>query len=123
MSYIWDTAPACLIFSNAVSLEGLLDSAVDGNHGNREFDIKDPAPGPLEACETQEVSAAVAAFVNSLGEREREIVSSIYWRGETQTEVARRLGVSKMAVSKAVSKIAQRGRRLLAAYRTSILMN
>jgi RNA polymerase sigma factor (sigma-70 family) len=123
MSYIWDTAPACLAFCTAVSLEELLDGALDGNESGWKLDIKDPAPGPLEACETHEVAAAVASFVNSLGEREREIVSSIYWRGESQTEVARRLGVSKMAVCKALSKIVQRGRRHLALFRTAILMN
>ena len=123
MSYIWDTAPAYLPFRTAVSLDRLLDGAVDSNEGGRKFDIEDPACGPLAACEAAETGAAVAAFVKSLAERDREIVRSIYWIGETQTEVAHRLGVSKMAVSKAVSKIIELGRRRLAVYRSCILMN
>jgi DNA-directed RNA polymerase specialized sigma subunit len=42
--------------------------------------------------------------------------------GETQTEVAQYLGVSKMAISKAMAKIAGRGRRRLAPFRASDVM-
>lgn len=123
MAYIWDAAPAWLAFSTGVSLEQLLEGGLDGDESFRKIDIKDPAPGPLQTFEIHEVGAAVAAFVDSLGAREREIVDSIFWRDETQTDVARRLVVSKMAVSKALSKILRNGRRRLAVYRTSILMN
>jgi DNA-directed RNA polymerase specialized sigma subunit len=49
-----------------------------------------------------------------LSDRERYIVGQIYWHGATQTDVAQRLGLSKMAVSKAVARIHDRGRLALA---------
>jgi DNA-directed RNA polymerase specialized sigma subunit len=125
MTYVWDAAVPSVVYGAIVSLDsfGLGFSATDSDDGSDEtLDIADPSPGPLGACEAEEVHVAVSVFVRSLAPRDREIVRRLFWLGETQTEVAQYLGVSKMAISKAMAKIAGRGRRRLAPFRASDVM-
>jgi RNA polymerase sigma factor (sigma-70 family) len=99
-----------------VSLDKLIDERLDET-GTSSFDYPDPSPGPEELLERTQASAAVSAFVASLTPRDQEIVQRVFWRGETQTAVANRFRVSKMAISKAMAKISARGRQALAPYR------
>lgn len=125
MSHIWDTAAPSVVYGQAVSLDGLLAAPSAGDGGDSPadpFDIANPAPGPLDACEAEEAHVAVGTFVRSLASRDREIVFRLFWLGQTQTEVARYLGVTKMAVSKAMAKIAGRGQRRLAPFRACVIM-
>ena len=78
--------------------------------------ISDGAPSVVSQLAWVETKAIVRRFVNALPERDREIVRRVFWDGETQTAVAADLGVSKMAVSKVISKITKRGREDLPQY-------
>lgn len=78
--------------------------------------ISDGAPSVVTQLARVETKAIVRRFVNALPTREREIVRRVFWDGETQTAVAADLGISKMAVSKVISKITKRGREALPRY-------
>jgi RNA polymerase sigma factor (sigma-70 family) len=88
----------------------------DGQEVSRANLISDGAPSVVTQLARVETQAIVSQFVNALPKREREIVRRVFWDGETQTAVAADLGVSKMAVSKVISKITKRGREALPRY-------
>ncbi len=103
------------VFSPAISLDALVDQReADGGPA---FDVADDAPSTEDLIAAAEGIDAVRAFVQRLSVRDREIVESHFWRGETQTEIAARQGVSKMAVCKAVARICRLGREQLADHR------
>jgi RNA polymerase sigma factor (sigma-70 family) len=101
-----------------ISLDAL---AADAGERHLPFDFADPAPGVDEQIERAEAVGAIHQFIRALTQREQEIVWRIYWLGETQTAVASRFGVSKMAVSKTMNKISARGRTALKAYEHHVL--
>jgi biotin operon repressor len=47
----------------------------------------------------------------------------MFWDGVSQTEVARELDVSKMAISKMLAKLRAKGRTALSAYNLKYLTN
>lgn len=95
------------VFAPVLSLESMPEAGAE---------IVDPEPLPDEHLERQEVRLAVSSFVKSLPPRDQEIVRQLFWDGRSQAEVAANLNVSKMAVSKAMTRIVKRGRTALAAY-------
>lgn len=101
-----------------VSLDSLVDDGLDET-GASTFDYLDPSPGPDEQFELVEASVAISTFVASLKPRDQEIIRRVFWRGESQTFVAKQLGVSKMAISKAVARICTKAQQALTPYRYS----
>lgn len=122
MTYVWDAAAPGSAFGTIVSLDVLLAEFHGRDGATASFDIEDRSTTALEACEAEEACAAVGAFVKSLRPRDREIVFRIYWLGQTQADVARGLGVTRMAISQAMAKVAKLGRRRLASFRTCTLL-
>lgn len=103
-------------FAPVLSLDALTDQ-LDAD-GRKRFDIKEESvPEPASAVETDQARIAVRQFVNALPRRDQMIVIRHYWLGESQTEIAADLGVSKMAISKALAKVMRLGREHLVAYR------
>jgi RNA polymerase sigma-B factor len=103
------------VFAPILSLDAL--TACDDANGGPSFDIPDEAPHPDAQLEEVEGRAAVNDFVDSLPPRDQEIVKRLFWQDETQTEIAARFGLSKMAISKAMGRIAKQGRATLADHR------
>ena len=85
----------------------------DGQEVARVNLISDGAPSVVAQLASLETEVLVRQFVETLPRRDRDIVRRVFWDGETQTAVAADLGVSKMAVSKAISRITKRGRDVL----------
>lgn len=103
------------VFAPVLSLEEL-SSRLDPETGHATFDIPDTAP-PVDAqLETTEAIEAVTHFVDELAARDREIVRRIFWGDQTQTQIAADYGISKMAISKVMARIAKQGRQALAPY-------
>jgi RNA polymerase sigma factor (sigma-70 family) len=109
-------------FAPVLSLEEL-SSRLDPESGHATFDIPDTGPQPEAQLEHGEAHAAVLRFVDCLPPRDREIVRRLFWDDETQTEIAADFGVSKMAISKAMARIARQGRIALADHEKHTLMN
>ena len=99
-------------FAPTLSLDELY-AGPDLRPGEQDFDIIDESPLVDKAIEQAEARCAV----------NQEIVHGVFWRGLTQTEVASRLKVSKMAISKALARIGRIGRSALADLGNSALIN
>ncbi len=84
--------------------------------------IADPAPDGEELVERAEARSAIHRFLGTLRPRDREVVQRIFWNDESQADVARVLRVSGAAISKRMSRIAERGRDALAMLRESVLL-
>jgi DNA-directed RNA polymerase specialized sigma24 family protein len=110
------------VFAPVLSLEELA-SRLDPETGVATFDIPDPALSVDALMERAQAFQAVSRFVHGLPPRDRDMVRRFFWEDETQTQIAARLGVSKMAISKAMGRIAEQGRRALAAHKHLALMN
>jgi RNA polymerase sigma factor (sigma-70 family) len=100
------------VFAPVLSLDALI--AGRDADGGPSFDIRCDAPSIEEQFEQREAVAAVGDFVESLPQREKDIVRRLFWQDETQTDIANSLGVSKMAISKAIARITKRARVALA---------
>ena len=109
-------------FAPVLSLEEL-SSRLDPETGHATFDIPDSAPHPEARLERGQAHEAVLRFVDALLARDREIVRRLFWDDETQTEIAADFGVSKMAISKAMARIARQGRLALADHEHLALLN
>lgn len=110
------------VFAPILSLEEL-STRFDAPTGAASFEIPDSGPTCDIEAEHAEAREAVAHFIGKLSQRDRQIVRSLFWEGESQTVVARRFGVSKMAISKAFSRIAKLGRVALAPHEHIALIN
>jgi RNA polymerase sigma factor (sigma-70 family) len=98
-------------FLPVLSLDTLL------SQGNDEpFDIVDDVPPIESGLEQLQALKAVDDFLATLSVREQDVVKRIYWEGQTQTEVAKAYGVTRMAICKTVARICRLGREALAAY-------
>ncbi len=97
-------------FRPILSLDALFEIDADGLV---DFNIAGDWPGPDACAERSEAIAAVNRFVDDLPQRDRIIIQSLFWEDRTQTEIAYTLGVSKMAISKAVSRILRHARQFL----------
>jgi RNA polymerase sigma factor (sigma-70 family) len=102
-------------FATVLSLDAL--TARRNAEGGRSFEIRDEAPHPDAQLEEAQGRAAVNDFVHSLPPRDQEIVRRLFWQDETQTQIAASYGLSKMAVCKAMARIAKHGRAVLADHR------
>jgi DNA-directed RNA polymerase specialized sigma subunit len=125
MIKIFDADAPCSPFAGLLpvaSLDAIMDACAIGSEGAM-VDIKDGSPSALERLEAAQLTEAVSSFVGRLSPRDREIVMRIFWGGETQADVARRLGVSRMAICKAMAKITELGRRHLVAFRAVAFIN
>jgi RNA polymerase sigma-B factor len=60
------------------------------------------------ALERIEARQAVAQAVSALGARERELIRLRFFEQRTQTEIAARLGISQMQVSRLLRKVLSR---------------
>ncbi len=69
-----------------------------------------------EEVESSQICAAVQRFVMSLPPHDRAIVENIFWLDASQAEVARSLGLSRMAITKRMKKIYRYGLSALVAY-------
>lgn len=78
--------------------------------------LPDRRPSVLAELAHHEMQAMVRTFIEGLPKRDQEIIRGVYWAGETQTAIANRLGVSKMAISKAMARITKQARRVLPEY-------
>ncbi|MHC4620303.1 MAG: sigma-70 family RNA polymerase sigma factor [Planctomycetota bacterium] len=85
--------------------------------------VESTEPLPLIASQTAAAEDAVRQFVDSLPVRLRHVVRRVFWDGISQREVARELHVSKMAVSKMLTKLRAKGRTALSAYNLKYLTN
>ena len=108
-------------FAPVLSIDAL--TAQPDADGFNRFDIADEdALTPEEQLAQAEGFAAVDALVNALPERDQLIVKRLFWLGHTQTQIATDLGVSKMAISKAMARICLRGRSMLAPHEHVLFM-
>jgi len=115
---MWHNADFLDVFGCPIRIVSLDTSCrqVDGRQASLAKLIIDDCPSIVSQLAAGETKAIVREFVATLPQREREIVNRVFWGGETQTAVAADLGVSKMAVSKAISRITRRGRESLPSY-------
>jgi RNA polymerase sigma factor (sigma-70 family) len=95
----------------------------DGKEVSLAKSLEDQSPSVLAQVAEHEIRAMVKRFVNNLPKRDREIVRGVYWEGESQAAIANRLGVSKMAISKAMARIAKQARRSLSDISNSYCSN
>jgi RNA polymerase sigma factor (sigma-70 family) len=109
-------------FAPVLSLEEL-SSRLDPETGHATFDIPDDSPRPDARLEHGQAHQAVQRFVETLPARDREIVRRLFWENETQTDIAADFGVSKMAISKTMARIARQGRVALADHEHLALLN
>lgn len=109
-------------FAPVLSLEEL-SSRLDPETGHATFDIPDSAPEPDARLEHSQAYEAVLRFVGCLRARDGEIVRRLFWGDQTQTEIADDFGVSRMAISKAMARIARQGRLVLADHEHLALLN
>jgi RNA polymerase sigma factor (sigma-70 family) len=99
-------------FAPILSLDQLC-AGFDEETGTASFDLTDPEPLADERLIREQAMQAVNAFVASLPPRDQEIVQRVFWDEESQTDIAARFGISKMAISKAMARIYERGRAAL----------
>lgn len=88
--------------TDAVTVSQLLNAVmpavsltVDSDSAGNEFDI--PVDSPQEALAD---SIALSEVINSLEERDREMITLRYYHGLTQVKTAQRLGMSQVQVSR-----------------------
>jgi RNA polymerase sigma factor (sigma-70 family) len=114
--HYFDSAIYCRAIDPVLSLDSISSPA--GHDGETEpFEVLDPSDDPREQLEELELTEAAAQFVRSLSPKQARLVTALYWEGRTQSDIARELGVSRTAVSKAVRKIERAGRTRLADFK------
>ena len=96
-----------------LSLDELLES---GRSGPLERDSSTDSRPIEEELEFTAAKAAVRQFVSSMPPHDRNIVESVFWHDASQAEVARSLGLSRMAITKRLKKIYRTGVSALAAF-------
>lgn len=99
-------------FAPVLSLDAL--TAQHDADGGPSFDIRDESPLPDAQLEQSQGVHAINDFVDSLPPRDQDIVKRLFWQDETQTQIAATYGLSKMAISKAMARIAKLARLALA---------
>ncbi len=72
--------------------------------------LADPAPGPEDTVIERDRQREVEEFVNTLPPQLRLITDRFYWHGESQTQIAGDLGVTRSAVCHALRRVERRGR-------------
>jgi DNA-directed RNA polymerase specialized sigma subunit len=105
-------------FRPILSLDALIVADADGVAA---FDLRSDDPEPDALVERSEAFSAIESFVGSLSDRDQMIIRRLFWKNQTRTEIAVSLGVSKTAIGKAVARILNSGREVLAGYKYSAL--
>jgi len=95
-----------------------METPVGDGLGGHEAAPEDIAGSPDPSLESLGDRTELAAAVKALPAREREIVYRRYYRDESQTEIAKRLGISQMHVSRLQHRALGRLRRTLGHGRT-----
>lgn len=100
-----------------------LDSTSLDSDGNcvRRFDVADESPSPEERAVQSQLERDTRAFLAALPPRDQVVAYRLYWLRESQSEIASFLGVSRMAVSKAVARISKKGFQALRSHNFSAL--
>lgn len=75
--------------------------------------IADPRPDLFDQHHLRHLHNAVATFVDGLPPALKQVARLHYWDGLSQAEVARKLGVSRSAVSQAIARINKLGREAI----------
>src|SRR5918996_1428147 len=88
-----------------------LDAPIDSEEGSTSF--ADQLGGEDEQLENLEYRASLAPEMAKLPERERKILFLRFYRGMTQSEIADRLGISQMHVSRLLNRTLMRLREAL----------
>jgi DNA-directed RNA polymerase specialized sigma subunit len=110
MRCYWDSCVYCSAFSEPLNIDDVVDPpAADSTDDGQQFEYPDPAWSVEEQLQATEVSGRVAGFIATLSSREQEIVHRVFWLGQTQVEVARAFGVSRVAICKSLKKITKLG--------------
>jgi RNA polymerase sigma factor (sigma-70 family) len=83
---------------------------------------RDPEYGtePGYAYVEDERAAAVHAFVSSLPNSQRAIVEAVFWDEQTHAEVAAQRGVSRPAITRALTRVCAHGEKDLAEHRLEL---
>jgi RNA polymerase sigma factor (sigma-70 family) len=76
--------------------------------------LPDEDANPLRDAERLELQAAVQDFVAGLDERDRLLLTRVFWDEVPQADVARTLQVSGAAISKRLRRIIEKARLVLA---------
>ena len=101
---------------NLVNFDATLGAAVDGEPPMTVSDVLvDGSEAPGHHVELEETRRALAAAVDELGEREREVVSLYYHDGLTLAEIGAVLGVTESRACQIHGKAVGQLRRRLAA--------
>lgn len=90
-----------------------LDDAVFGEKDPSPTFLADTIGGPDPALESYEEHAALQMALSRLSEKERKVLEMAYFHGHSQAEIARRLGVSQMHISRLLRKALAQLRHLL----------
>jgi RNA polymerase sigma factor (sigma-70 family) len=72
-----------------------------------------PPPTPYQSLELAALRRTVQNYVMTLPVRDRQLLADLYWREMTQAQVARNLGVSKVAVGKRLRRLQRAARTAL----------
>jgi DNA-directed RNA polymerase specialized sigma24 family protein len=107
------------VLAPVLSLEMLAPRDIED--GASPFELIDPGPLADDFLARMQVIRAVTGFVALLTPREQEIVRQIFWEDRSQTEVAAFFKVSKMAISKTMARIREKGRLALSPEFGSVL--
>ncbi len=101
----------CMALEANVEVESLHKTIYQGD-GN-EITLEDKLPSNVDESEAILNHMLMKQLMESLEEEERELITLRYFEDKTQTEVAKRLGVSQVQVSRLEKKILRRLRSKL----------
>jgi RNA polymerase sigma factor for flagellar operon FliA len=95
-----------LSLANVVALEELLHVGTEGGDRLSLVDTLEDraADNPVEVAEDRELRRLLARAVNTLGEREKTVVTLYYYEGLTLAEIGQVLGVTESRVSQIHTK-------------------
>jgi DNA-directed RNA polymerase specialized sigma subunit len=80
--------------------------------------VIDPSQDASAGLSDFTIARAVRDFIATLSPRDQDVVRRVFWDGERQAEVARAIGVSRMAVTKIMQKVARLGRTRLSDFQS-----
>lgn len=122
MASAMDPTVYCSALLPTLSLDALLAAGQSGDD-TLPFDVPAQFVAPEERLEEEEVEWAIQQFIDSLPPRQRTILERSFWQHESQASIARGLGVTRAAVSKAMANVCRLGQKRLAAYRHCCLLD
>jgi RNA polymerase sigma-B factor len=96
---------------SAVSLQTLVGNGEDGTELGDLFGVEDPE------LANAEIRAIIGPALDALGPREQQIIALRFFGNQTQTQIAERVGISQMHVSRLLARSLAAMREHLAAQR------